>query len=380
MDIVEKVEELNIKNVESLSGKKVLLRIDVNISIGNNGIIDPGEDWRIVKSLRTIEFLRDSGASVIILSHIGRDKKETLKTVFDYMNNILTLGFIPSYDSKTIKHYISNMGKGSIVMMENVRQFEEEIRNDTSYLKDIIDLCDIYVNDAFSVSHREHASVNAVTKTMPSYFGLQFVNEINHLTEFLSHKDGIKILLLGGAKFGTKLMLLENMLPRLDYVLLGGALANVFLKARGFNIGKSFCDEIDISHIINNEKIILPIDYIDEHGDVASIDDVGDENTILDIGPDTIELFEKIISHSSSVMWNGPMGKYEDGYTEGSIQIAKTISYLDIYSLIGGGDTTTLIVENNLEDAFSFISTGGGAMLEFLVKGTLPGIEVILER
>lgn len=380
MNTIESIEKLNIKNVKNLSGKKVILRIDVNTPLGNNGVVDPGEDWRIIKSLGTIEFLRDSGASVILLAHIGRDKNETLKPVFEYMKGLLTLGFLPNYDSETIKQYVSNMGKGSVVMMENVRQFEEEKNNNASYLKDIIDLCDIYVNDAFSVSHREHASVNAITKIMPSYFGLQFMDEVNSFTEFLSHNEGIKTLVLGGAKFGTKFSLLEKMISRLDYVLIGGALANVFLKARGFSIGKSFSDDIDISSMVNNDKIILPVDYIDEHGDVANIDNVEDDNIILDIGPETVKLFEQIISHSSVVMWNGPMGKYEDGYTEGSIQVAKTISYLDIFSLTGGGDTSTLIMENGLEDSFSFISTGGGAMLDFLVNETLPGIDVIIEN
>ncbi len=380
MDVRDFVEELNINNVKDLSGKKVILRIDVNVTLGGNGVVDNGEDWRIIQSLGTIEFLRDAGASVIILAHIGRNKKETLKPIFEYMNNLITLGFLPNYDKNTVKDYISNMGKGSIVMMENVRRFEEEIKNDISYLEDIISLCDIYVNDAFSVSHREHASVNGITKVIPSYFGLQFVDEVNHITEFLLHKSSMKTLLLGGAKFGTKLRLLENILPRIDYALIGGALANVFLKDRGFNIGKSFYDNVDISHIIDNEKIILPIDYIDEHGDVASIDDVEDENIILDIGPETVSLFEQIMAHSSSIMWNGPMGKYEGGYVEGSIHLAKTLSHLDLYSLIGGGDTSTLILENGLEESFSFISTGGGAMLDFLVDGTLPGIDIIIKN
>ena len=380
MNILEKMEKLNIKNVENLSGKKVLLRIDVNVSLGNNGVVDKGEDWRIIKSLQTIQFLQEQGASVVILAHIGREKNETLKPVFEYMNEMITLGFLPHYDDELIRSYVSQMGKGSVVMMENVRQNDGEKKNEVSYLHTLIDVCDIYVNDAFSVSHREQASVHAVTKALPSYFGLQFMDEVKHLTEFLEHKDGTKTLVLGGAKFGTKFDLLEKMLPELDYVLMGGALANVFLKARGFPIGKSFCDDVDVSTMVKNEKIILPIDYVDEDGDVASIDDVGTEHSILDIGPATAELFDQIIAHSSAIMWNGPMGKYEDGYNDGSVQVAKSISYTDAFSVTGGGDTSTVILENDLEDAFSFISTGGGAMLEFLVKGTLPGIEVILEK
>ena len=380
MNILEKVTERSVQNIKNLSGKRVLVRIDVNVSLGSNGVVDKGEDWRILKSLRTIQFLQEAGAVVIILAHIGRDPQETLKPIFEYMEQFLTLGFLPRYESDLVRHYIEQMGNGSVVMMENVRQFDEEKKDDIFYLQDLIDISDFYVNDAFSVSHRKHASVHAITKTLPSYFGLQFIDEVKHLTAFLNHKEGTKTLILGGAKFGTKFNLLEKMLPDLDYVLMGGALANVFLKARGFNIGKSFCDDVDISSIAHNEKIVLPVDYIDEDGDIAPIDDVGDEHSILDIGPATVQLFEKIIFHSQSLMWNGPMGKYEDGYSEGSIAIAERISHSEAFSITGGGDTSTVILENGLENSFSFISTGGGAMLDFLVEGSLPGIDVVLGK
>ncbi len=379
MKILEEIKKFSIEKIESLSGKKVLLRVDINVSLGENKVVDPGEDWRILKSLRSIEFLKNAGASVILLAHIGRDSKESLKPVFEYMNQIITMGFLLQYDSDIIHTSISQMKKGSVIMLENVRQFPQEKENDASYLADVICECDIYVNDAFSVSHRKQASVNAITKKLPSFFGLQFIDEVIHLNDFISHNDGMKTLVLGGAKFGTKFNLLEKMLPNLDYVLMGGALANVFLKARGFKIGKSFCDDIDISSMADSGKIILPIDYIDEHGDLADIHDVSDETVILDIGTDTAKIFETIINHSSAVMWNGPMGKYEDGFVEGSLDIAKSISHSDNFSLTGGGDTSTVILENNLEDSFSFISTGGGAMLDFLLNENLPGIESILE-
>jgi len=380
MNFLEQCEQYNIHKLADLAGKRVLLRIDVNVSLGENDSVDPGEDWRIIQSLGTIEFLKKAGASVIILSHIGREPHESLKPVFKYMQKFFTMGFIPHYDAAILNETISAMRHGDICMLENVRQFPGETENDISYLNDIIPLCDIYVNDAFSVSHREHASVHAITKHLPSYFGLQFMDEIKHLNDFLSHKDGIKALVLGGAKFETKLTLLEKLLPDLDFVLLGGALANVFLKARGYNIGISFCDNVDISSILDNQKIILPIDYIDQHGDVADIYDVGDNDNILDIGPATTQLFEQIIDNASAIMWNGPLGKYEDGFTESSIQIADSISHSEAFSVTGGGDTSTVILENNLEDNFSFISTGGGAMLDFLVDGSLPGIDIILTQ
>ena len=380
MKSLEKLQDYNIQNLDNLSGKKVILRIDVNVSLGDNGVVDPGEDWRILQSLGTINYLKDQGASVILLAHIGRDPNETLKPVFEYMRQFLTMGFLPTYDSEILKESIQNMGHGSVLMLENVRQFDEQKENNISYLEHVIRHVDLYVNDAFSVSHRKHASVHSITKELPSYFRLQFMDEISHLHDFALHKEGTKTLVLGGAKFGTKLALLEKMIKDLDFVLMGGALANVFLKARGYKIGKSFCDDIDVSHLIDNEKIILPIDYVDEHGDVADIYDVKDNNIILDIGPATTQIFEQIIDNSTAVMWNGPMGKYEDGYTESSIHIADSISRSEAFSVTGGGDTSTVILENDLGDSFSFISTGGGAMLDFLVDESLPGIDVIVNK
>ena len=378
----EEIEEksiLHLSKKESLKGKKVILRIDVNTSLGENGTVDPGEDWRIVKSYQTINFLVEQGASVILLSHIGRDPQESLKPVFEFMSQEIHLGFVPSYDYKLIEDMIGTMQHGSVLMLENVRSQAGEQENDPQYLAPIVKLCDLYVNDAFSVSHREHASVHAITTMLPSYFGLQFVDEVSYLSESLS-REGTKTLILGGAKFGTKLKLLEKMLPQLSHVLMGGALANVFLRERGFEIGASFADDVDVSAMITNDKIILPIDCVDQDGDLMHIDQVKEDDQILDIGHETEALFEQVIAHSDVVLWNGPMGKYEDGYTSGSVSIAKSLSHSNAFSVTGGGDTATVILEEGVEDSFDFISTGGGAMLDFLVDGSLAGIDVILNR
>jgi len=188
------------------------------------------------------------------------------------------------------------------------------------------------------------------------------------------------VLVLGGAKFGTKLDLLQQLLPNINYALVGGALANVFLRERGINIGDSFADQVDISEMLENEKIVVPIDAVDQHGDVVPIHEVGDNGIILDIGPETEKLFEQIIDHADSIIWNGPMGKYEDGYVAGSIAIADSISHASAFSVTGGGDTATVISEQGLADSFDFISTGGGAMLDFMVKGSLPAIDELLRQ
>ncbi|MCA9352814.1 phosphoglycerate kinase [Patescibacteria group bacterium] len=374
------VQQHSIEHVSELKGKKVLLRIDVNVSLGENGVVDAGEDWRILKSYRTINYLVERGASVVLLSHIGRDPHDSLKPVYEYMRQTMNLGFLPTYDVEIIRQAISGMAHGSVLMLENVRQLYQESEDDSSFLDPLVELCDCYVNDAFSVSHRAHASVHDVVRKLPSYFGLQFCDEVNNLSKAFDSESDM-VLLLGGAKFGTKLELLQKFLPRVTYALVGGALANVFLRARGINIGKSFVDDtVDISDMVDSEKIVLPIDVVDQHGDIVAVDQIGNDDMMLDIGPETEQLFETIIDTSNLIVWNGPMGKYEDRYISGSVAMADGIAKATAYSIVGGGDTATVILEEGLEENFDFISTGGGAMLEFLVQGTLPGIDNIIEK
>lgn len=378
--IKEKVLKKSIKNATDLKGKKILLRIDVNTSLGENNTVDPGEDWRIIKSYQTIDYLIEQGACVILMSHIGREPQESLKPVYEYMSGHMTLGFLPHYDREIFENTIAHMQFGSVIMVENLRQHNGEKNNDTTFMDDLINMCDIYVNDAFSVSHRAHASVHAITRKLPSYFGLQFCDEVNYLEQAINNGGENTVLVLGGAKFGTKLDLLKQLLPNISYALVGGALANVFLKARGMNIGQSFADDVDISDMIENPKIVLPIDAVDQHGDVVPIHEIGDDGIILDIGPDTEKLFEQIIDHADTLLWNGPMGKYEDGFVAGSVAVADSVSHSKAFSVTGGGDTATVILEQDLADSFNFISTGGGAMLDFMVEGSLPAIDELLKN
>lgn len=379
--LTKQLEKYAITGYENLLGKRVLLRVDVNVPLGENGAVDPGEDWRITQAYKTIDFLTEKGARVIIISHIGREKHESLKPIFEYMREHRTMGFLPRYDETLITTMVEGMQNGSIIMLENVRQFDNEEANDSSYLNTLIPLCDMYVNDAFAVSHRAHASIHDITNYLPSYFGLQFIEEVSQLEKTLNAMEqGNSVLVLGGAKFGTKLELLKRLLPRVDYALIGGALANVFLRERGFEIGKSFADDTDISDIKDNTKIILPIDVVDQEGDIVAVDEIGKNDIMLDIGPETEKLFETIIDQSKTVLWNGPMGKYEDEYTAGSIAVADSIARSGAFSVTGGGDTATVILEGGLQDNFDFVSTGGGAMLEFLVNGSLPAIDVILNK
>jgi 3-phosphoglycerate kinase len=384
MNLIEQIEKKSIQQYtkdHSLEGNVVLLRIDVNVTLNKEGQVDGGEDWRIIKAYPTIELLCNAGAKVVLISHIGRLPEETLLPVYKAMKDRLpSLVFTTSYDKDSLNEQISTMENGSVMMLENLRLHAGETEDNADFLLPLVELCDLYVNDAFSVSHRAHASVHAVTKLLPSYFGLQVVEEVQNLSQGLT-ATGTRTLVLGGAKFGTKLDLLEKLLPQLSYVLMGGALANVFLKDRGFEIGNSFVDDsVNIQNITHNEKIILPVDIVDQHGDLLSIDEVESEDTILDIGHETEDLFHHIINSSDVIIWNGPMGKYEDGYISGSQSISASIAGTDAFSVTGGGDTAAVILQNNAMDGFSFVSTGGGAMLDFLVQGSLPGLDVIIEN
>lgn len=379
MSVYEEILQKSIEQVSDIKGKKILMRIDINSTLDEYGNV-PHNDWRIHKALESIKYLTERGARIILLSH-RESAHESLKPMYEYMKGYLSLGFIPRYDIDVIERSIERMQHGGALLLENVRDYSGEFENDSSYLDEIISLCDIYVNDAFSVSHRNHASVSDITKKLPSYFGMQLCNEVKFLSESVAteHREG-RVLVLGGAKFGTKLELLRKLLPQIDYALVGGALANVFLRERGFNIGASFADSVDISDIVEHPKVILPLDAIDQEGDVISIDEVRDHDMILDIGPQTEKLFEQIIDNAHTVLWNGPMGKYEDGYSAGSRAVAESISHAQAFSVTGGGDTAAVIVEAGMQKRFDFISTGGGAMLDFLVSGTLPGIQAILKN
>jgi len=381
MKISEKIMARRVDQVKDWSGQKVLLRIDINISLGKNGVVDDAEAWRIERSMETIKYLIDGGASVILLGHIGRGESESLRPVHQYMTKKIQMGFNDLKNIDLTGRSVRHMAKGSVMMLENLRQDPGEKANDISFLQPLIDECDAYVNEAFSVSHRKHASLAAITEKLPSYFGFQFYQEVLHLEKVfdLSHKRSV--LVLGGAKFGTKLDLLQSMIQDLDFVLVGGALAHPFLQATGTNIGQSYTDtSVDVSDIASYQKIILPIDCVDQHGDVVDISAIRDEDMILDIGPETEKIFETIIDASDLIIWNGPMGKYEEGYISGSQLLAKSIGHARGLSITGGGDTATVILESKLQDSFDFISTGGGAMLDFLIHKTLPGIEILIEN
>jgi phosphoglycerate kinase len=358
---------LSQQNPETFNGKRVIVRVDFNVPL-ENGIVSESEAFRIHSAVPTIQFLKSSGAKIVLLSHIGRSG-DSLQPVADYiMKNLPELGIIFSADG-TIN--------GDCVLLENVRQNSGEESNDSEYAKQLAALGDYFVNDAFAVSHRAHASVVGIAAFLPSYAGFLLESEIENLNKALK-PESPSVLIMAGIKFETKLPLIEKLLPLYDSVILGGGLLNTYLKASNFAIGKSVIDDsANLSSIVGNSKIIIPQKVIVERNGSPQqilISEAGENDVIVDVVID--EQMKSLLSSAKTVVWNGPLGWYEKGYMQSMIDIVANLG-LNTQSIVGGGDTVTVIRKENLQDRISFISTGGGAMLEYLQNGTLVGITAL---
>lgn len=355
----------SVKNAD-IKAKRVILRVDFNV-LAKNGKIE--EIYRIKKTLPTLRLLKNGGAKVVIISHLSLNKGNSLLPVAEYFNkNIkdLSVDFIRGNDWDVIKDQIGKMDNGNIVMLENLRMNDGEEANSESFAKKLSELGDIYVNEAFSVSHRSHASIVGIAKFLPSFAGLLFEEEVDTLQSVFKPNHPL-LLILGGIKFGSKLGVLDRFLDTADKIFIGGALANCFLAAKGIDVGESFCDKkARVGRYLDNGKIFLPVDVKKK------------DNIIYDIGDETVKKLTEMARESKFIVWNGPMGNIEEpGFDEGTKVIARVISGLDAKTIVGGGDTVAIIDELGLINKFSFVSTGGGAMLEFLAEGTLPGIEAL---
>lgn len=345
-----------------LNGLKVLLRLDLNVPVANEKVVD---DYRIRKALRTIEFLKQKGSKIIIISHIETKDNSTLGPVCHHFSN---LG-IDCYFEKNYRNVNKVIEENQIVLLENIRNFEDEKENNKSFAKELASLADIYINDAFSVSHRKHASVCAITEFIPSYAGLQFQDELNNLKSAFE-PDRPFLFIIGGAKFDTKLPLIKKFINIADKVFIGGALVHDIYKAKGMDIGKSLISDKtpDLTGIIDSKKLIIPIDSNCK------------DKIIYDIGEKTIDFLKEEVKKYKFILWNGPMGAYEGGYKKGTIELAKALAQMTengTKTIVGGGDTLATIRELNIENSFTFVSTAGGAMLDYLSEGTLLGIEAL---
>ncbi len=371
-----------IQSVTDLVGKRVLLRLDLNVPI-ENGVIK--DDFRLKKSLATLDFLRNKQVKVIIVSHSESGLSHSLHPVFDYLSKSHLMRFIPDFTSSEGTQMLKDMQTDEVVMIENIRQYHGEMENDPAFAKSLAYFADIYVNDAFSVSHREHATIVGLPKLLPSYCGLLFQKEVEELSKVLTPPHPF-LFILGGAKFRTKMPVIKKYLDIANFVFIGGALAHPVWSSMGYEMGDSIMPDsdvgLDLEFTKNNEKLCLPVDASVETSDglvSKNPNQIKPGEIISDAGPLTLRKLAALIKVSKFIVWNGPLGNYEKGFKAGTLELARLIMESDAQSIIGGGDTLAVVDELQAEDKFSFVSTGGGALLDFLAQGgTLPGIEALL--
>lgn len=397
-----------MKGISSVNfaGKKVLVRVDFNVPVDDNKKIT--DDTRIQEAMPTIKKLMSDGASIILMAHFGRPKKGgfepelSLKPVVDYLSELLNqkVAFTQSLDFNDIKELADNLKQGEVMMIENIRFYPEETKGDVELAKKLAALGDCYVNDAFGAAHREHSSTATIAQFFPNdkYFGLLMEHEIVNLTKLMNAPTKPFTAIIGGSKISSKIDVIKNLLPLVDNLIIGGGMSYTFAKANGKNIGKSICEDDKIQVALDlqeeakkqNVNLYLPVDIL--AGDAFSNDcnikycpevNIPDELEGMDAGEKTRELFGKVILDSKTILWNGPVGVFEfENFAGGTNSIAKYIAEATdkgAFAAVGGGDSVSAIKKSGFADKISYISTGGGAMLEYLEGKTLPGIKAILD-
>ena len=389
----------NIKDHENLNNKIVLLRLDLNVPLKDGIIID---ETRINKILPVVKFLIDNNSKIVVISHVGRPKGKvvkglSLKPISENLEKKINkkVRVINDNISNLKKENLFNDSNEQIVFLENIRFNEAEEKNDTSFAKQLANLGDLFVNDAFSCSHRAHTSVSKITEFLPSFAGLQLNTEINALKKVTTEIKKPVTCVIGGSKISTKIGIIKNLIPKFDNIVIVGGMANNILHFKGNKIGKSIkeenCESI-INEIFETSKnhscnIIYPQDVlvgknINDISRVKEVDEILDDDLILDIGPNTINTIKRVIDRSKTVLWNGPAGYFENpNFAKGSKEIAMAIikkrEDRSIYSVVGGGDTISLINQIDSIKDFNFVSTAGGAFLEYLEGKELPGIKAL---
>ena len=378
-----------LRDIPVLQNIPVLVRAALNVPIQDGAVAN---DYRLRHALPTIRFLAEQGARVILASHIGEKGVETLEPVAGALRTFIPqLVFSPETIGEKALAAIRALPPGGVLMLENLRRNPGEMTNDPVFVKELAALADVFVQDCFDTCHRPHASIIGVPKLLPSYGGFLLEEEIAALSGALSPEHSA-LAIVGGAKFATKERVLDTLLALYDHVFIGGALADDFLKAQGHEVGKSLVSGTDaekITELLKNQKLVLPIDVrvipasavgaLDAYHQlrVTSVSEVRADEVILDVGPATSTLLADLAKDSRTILWNGPLGQYENGFTDATDALARAIAETGTHSVVGGGDTVASIESMGLIPRFSFVSTGGGAMLEFLAQGTLPGIAAL---
>ncbi|MEF8847362.1 MAG: phosphoglycerate kinase [Candidatus Paceibacterota bacterium] len=380
---------------QQVNNKVVLVRTDFNVSLEEGEVVD---SYRMEQTIPTIKKLVEEEAKVVLMSHLGRPLRSdeskyefSLQPLVSKLEELLgqEVIFVEDCIGPKVKRRVDGLKKGQVMLLENVRFYKGERENDSGFAQKLADLADIYINDAFGVSHRAHASVEAVTNYLPSYPGLSMQKEINELKAVINDPDRPLSIIIGGSKVKTKVKALKPLLEQADHLLLGGMIANMILRAKGISINKPLpkeevAQEIDALDLTSN-KLHLPVDVVvspTESGDVytkqAAPGTIKKKEKILDIGPDTIEMFNEIINESAMVVWNGPLGVFEkEDFAQGTKQVGEATVESEAYSIAGGGDTSAALLKFDLRSKFDHVSVGGGAMLEFLTGQELPAIKAL---
>lgn len=390
----QSIQSVNVKN------KTVLIRLDLNVPIQNGQISDT---TRLERSLETLQYLKTQGAKTIITAHLGRPKgveaEHSLKPVCDKLSQLLgsTIHFCPHTIGQEATHAASTLKSGEFLMLENLRFHKEEEKNDPHFAKSLASLAEIYVNDAFSVSHRAHASVEGITHYLPATAGFLMANELQALEKALSTPTRPVMAIVGGSKVSTKVDLLQNLITKVDVLVIGGGMANTFLLAQGKDIAASFCDrestgtaqEILKAAEGSGCHILLPIDGVvaekleeGVHSQTCSVSSVPAGTMILDIGSKSVQRIKDALQNSKTVVWNGPLGVFETKpFDQGTNAVAQAIAQAtrngQIVSIAGGGDTVSALNQAGVSDDFSYVSTAGGAFLEWMEGKTLPGVAAL---
>ena len=389
-----------VKDID-LKDKRVLVRCDFNVPMDENQNIT--DNRRIVAALPTIKYLLDQNCKVVLCSHLGRPKGEfkpeySLKPVAKELSKLLNKDVIMAEDviGEDAKNKVENLKNGEILLLENVRFHREETDNDPEFAKKLAAFGEIFVNDAFGTAHRAHASTEGVTKYLPAVSGFLIEKELKFLGEALENPERPFVAILGGSKVSDKIGVIENLLEKVDTLMIGGGMAYTFFKAQGYNVGNSLC-EVEKTDLAleamekakaKGVKLLLPIDTKigkefkpDTESKTVAWTEIPDEWEGFDIGEKTIEMFKNELQSAKTVIWNGPLGLFEfDQFAIGTNEIAKTLADLDATTIIGGGDSAAAVTKAGLADKMTHISTGGGASLEFLEGKKLPGIECLQDK
>ena len=395
---------VNSKSIKrhDIKDKTVLVRVDYNVPM-DPGTTNIADDSRILASIPQIEYLLDRNCKVILLSHLGRpnsssDTEFSMRPITTRLSEILgnPVLQLPSCKGKDVENQINQLPQRSVSMLENIRFDAGETKNDRNLSQELANLADIYINDAFGVAHRAHASTEGITKYIPSYIGFLMQKELDILGKLMSNPDRPMTSVIGGAKASDKMGVLQNLSKTVDAIIIGGGMAATFIKAKGFEVGSSKYEDDRLSEVrdlMENDKIraelIIPTDVIvadrfhaDANFEVTDVDSIPENMIILDIGPRTAEKYAATISGSSTVIWNGPMGVFEwKNFSSGTINVAKAIAGLkDGTTVVGGGSTADVVSKLNMNNDVTHVSTGGGATLKYLEGKPLPAIEAILKN